>query len=309
MVRPCATTRPRCCWPIEPLASREIAAAGAVVWRPGGKTVEVALVHRPRYDDWSLPKGKLNARESIREAAWREVEEETGARVALGRFLTRTRYWVGPDRKVVDYFAARYLSGSFVPSDEVDELRWLPLPAAAGMLGYDREVLTAFTALPAALTTLLLVRHAKAGSRSEWPDADELRPLSRNGVQQIDGIHATGTVCGADRVFSAPLVRCVQTVQPLADDLGVPVVEEELVSEKSYAGAPEDAVNRVLDIVGDGGVPVICSQGGVIPDLVSRLSARSGRPQESHVPAKKGSVWALFFDGVRLVAADYLEVP
>lgn len=292
-----------------PLVSREIAAAGAVVWRPGGRTVEVALVHRPRYDDWSLPKGKLEPRESVRAAAWREVGEETGARVALGRLLTRTRYRVGADRKVVDYFAARYVSGSFVPSDEVDEVRWLPVAEAAAMLGHDRAALTAFTALPADLTTLLLVRHAKAGSRSEWSGADDLRPLSGNGVNQLDGVRTMGTVYGADRVFSAPLVRCTQTVRPIADDLGVGVVEEELVSEKSYAGKAEDAVNRVLEIVADGGVPVICSQGGVIPDLVSRLSARSGRSPERRVPAKKGSVWALFFDGSELVATDYLQVP
>jgi 8-oxo-dGTP pyrophosphatase MutT (NUDIX family)/phosphohistidine phosphatase SixA len=292
-----------------PLASREIAAAGAVVWRPADESVEVALVHRPRYDDWSLPKGKLKPRESIREAAWREVAEETGARVALGRFLVRTRYRVGPDRKVVDYFAARYVSGSFRPSDEVDELRWLPVDEAAGVLGHDREVLTAFTSLPAALTTLLLVRHAKAGSRSEWPGADELRPLSRNGVKQLDGIHAMGRVYGADRMFAAPLVRCVQTVQPIADDLGTQVVEEELLSEKSYEEKPEATVKRVLEIVADDGVPVICSQGGVIPDLVSRLATRSGRPPERRLTAKKGSVWALFFDGDQMVAADYLEVP
>jgi len=290
-------------------ASREIAAAGAVVWRPGRGSVEVAVVHRPRYDDWSLPKGKLDPHESIREAAWREVAEETGAHVALGRFLTRTRYRVGPDRKVVDYFAARYVSGSFVPNDEVDELRWLPVDEAATVLDYDREVLTAFTELPADLTTLLLVRHAKAGSRAQWEDADELRPLSANGRKQLDGVRAVARVCGADRVFSAPLVRCVQTVQPVADDLGTRVVEEELVSEKAYEGNAEEAVNRVLDIVADGGVPVICSQGGVIPDLVSRLANRSGRAPERHVPAKKGSVWALFFDGGEMVAAEYLEAP
>lgn len=279
------------------------------MWRPAGPTVEVALVHRPRYDDWSLPKGKLEPRESIRAAAWREVGEETGARVALGRFLARTRYRVGADRKVVDYFAARYVSGAFEPSDEVDELRWVPVAEARDLLGPDRAVLTPFTQLPADLTTLLLVRHAKAGSRAQWQDADDLRPLSNNGVRQLPGVRTTGTVYGADRVFSAPLVRCVATVQPIADDLGERITEEKLVSEKSYSGNEDATVNRVLEIVEAGGVPVICSQGGVIPDLVARLATRSGRPPERRLTAKKGSVWALFFDGDQLVAADYLEVP
>jgi 8-oxo-(d)GTP phosphatase len=294
------------------LASQEIAAAGAVVWRSTSDALEVALVHRPRYDDWSLPKGKLEPGESTRVAAWREVGEETGARVALGRFLTRTKYRLtNNDRKVVDYFAARYVSGEFVPSDEVDEVRWLSVASARVALSYehDRVVLDAFTALPADLTTLLLVRHAKAGARSEWPDADELRPLSKNGRKQLPPIRVLGRVYGADRVFSAPLVRCVATVQAVADDLGVPVIDEELLAEKVYGGKEEAVVERVLEIAADGGVPMIGSQGGVIPDLVSRLAAASGLSLGRRLTAKKGSVWALFFDGMELAAADYLEVP
>ena len=172
------------------------------------------------------------------------------------------------------------MSGSFAPSDEVDELRWLPLSAAASLLSYDhdRAVLSAFTALPAALTTLLLVRHAKAGSRAEWQDVDELRPLSRNGQKQVPPIRELARIYGADRVFSAPLVRCVQTVEPAADDAGVPVDEEELLSEKAYSGMEEAAVRRLLEIAADGGVPVVCSQGGVIPDLVTRVAKASKLP-------------------------------
>lgn len=282
-----------------------------MVWRTASETVEVAVVHRPRYDDWSLPKGKLDRGEVPRAGAWREVHEETGARVALGRFLARQRYPVGGDRKTVDFYTGRYVSGSFSPSDEVDELRWLPVAEANALVSYDRDrdVLTAFTALPPALTTVLLVRHAKAGSRADWPGADELRPLSHNGQRQVEPIRVMARVYGADRVSAAPLVRCVQTVQPVADDLAVPIVDEELLTEKSYAGMEQAAVNRLVEIAAAGGVPVVCSQGGVIPDLVSRLADRSGLPLKRRVVAKKGSIWALFFTGDRLMAADYLEVP
>jgi 8-oxo-dGTP pyrophosphatase MutT (NUDIX family)/phosphohistidine phosphatase SixA len=293
------------------LASRKVHAAGAVVWRSSGGTVEVAVVHRPRYDDWSLPKGKLEPGESMRAAAWREVGEETGARVALGRFLRTTRYKVGRDRKVVSYFAARYLSGAFTPSEEVSSLRWLPVSDAAALVSYehDKKVLAAFTALPAELTTLLLVRHAKAGSRAEWSDVDELRPLSHNGRKQVPPIRALASLYGPDRVYAAPLVRCVRTVRPVADDLGVPVAEEELLAEKAYGGMEEATMRRVLEIVAPGGVPVVCSQGGVIPDLLTRLAAASGLSLGKPVEAKKGSVWALFFEGQRLVAADYIQAP
>jgi 8-oxo-dGTP diphosphatase len=269
------------------------------------------MVHRPRYDDWSLPKGKLECGESTRLAAWREVGEETGARVALGRFLRTTKYKVGKERKIVSYFAARYLSGAFTPSEEVSSVRWLPVSDAASLMSYehDQKVLEAFTALPADLTTLLLVRHAKAGNRAEWHDADELRPLSHNGRKQVPPIHTLASVYGADRVYASPLVRCVRTVQPVADDLGVKVVEEELLAEKAYGGMEEATVRRVLEIVAPGGVPVVCSQGGVIPDLLARLAAASGLSLGKHVESKKGSVWALSFDGDRLVAADYIRAP
>lgn len=291
--------------------AREITAAGAVGWRRSGTDVEIAVVHRPRYDDWSLPKGKLEAGESARLAAWREVREETGARVALGRSLGRTRYRVGPDHKVVRYFAARFIDGDFTPSYEVDELRWLPIAAARAQVSYDhdRTVLHRFTELPPELTTLLLVRHAKAGSRSQWQHADELRPLSKNGQKQVPPIRELASICGVDRVYAAPLVRCVKTVQPTADDLKVKVVEEELLSEKAYPGMEEKAKRRLLEIVAEDGVPVVCSQGGVIPDLLSRLAAESGLALGRHVESKKGSVWALHFDETRLLAADYLRTP
>jgi 8-oxo-dGTP diphosphatase len=291
--------------------AHEIAAAGAVVWRLRDGVVEVALVYRRRYEDWTLPKGKLDRGETARIAAHREVREETGARVALGRFLGRTSYRVEADRKVVDYFAARYLDGEFEPSDEVAELHWLPVADAMARLTYDRDhpVLTTFAAHPADLTTVLLVRHAKAGSRAQWDDADELRPLSHNGEKQVEPLRTLAAVYGATRVYSAPLVRCVRTVAPIAADLGVPVVEEELLGESKYEGMAEAAQRRLAEIAGEGGVPVVCSQGGVIPDLLSRVAAESGLPLPRRVESKKGSVWALFFAESHLVAADYIRVP
>lgn len=281
------------------------------MWRATPKDgPEVALVFRPRYGDWTLPKGKLEPGESTRVAAWREVHEETGARVALGRHLGRTRYRAGVDRKVVDYFAARYDDGEFVPSDEVSTIKWLPVEEAKAALSYerDRPILTAFTALPPALTMLLLVRHAKAGSRAEWDGADEDRPLSRSGRKQVPLVGRLAEVCGGDRVHSAPLVRCVDTVAPIATGLGVPVVPEELLTEKAYVGSEDLAVRRVLDLVAEGGTPVVCSQGGVIPDLVRRLVTAPG-VLGRHVESKKGSVWALFFADGTVRAADYIRTP
>jgi 8-oxo-dGTP diphosphatase len=115
----------------------EVRAAGGLVWRRSGDVVEIVVVHRPRYDDWSLPKGKLDPGEGFEEAALREVEEETGLRCELGRYLGDTTYEVKGRDKVVRYWAMRAGDGEFSPDDEVDELRWVVLADAPGLLSYD----------------------------------------------------------------------------------------------------------------------------------------------------------------------------
>ena len=299
----------------------EILAAGAVLWRWPDRSVkvevEVALVHRPRYDDWSLPKGKLEPGESIWAAAVREVAEETGCPAFLGRHLGQLRYPVShpvPATKVVEYFAARVAGpGEFRPSNEVDALRWLPVADADGLLSYDgdREILRSFGALPADLTTLPLVRHAKAGDRSSWDGPDDLRPLTPSGYKQAAALHALLPLFGVDRVHSAPFVRCVQTVQGIADDVDRPIIMESLLSERGYLPNPAAAITRFQAIAAAGGTPVVCSQGGVIPDLLSRLAKESGLTLPS-TRAAKGSAWLLSLSPdphPQLLAADYIPKP
>ncbi len=135
----------------DPDSARDIKAAGGVVWQQGQDGPEVLLVHRPRYDDWSLPKGKLDAGESWEQGAVREVREETGIEARLGPWLIDVSYPHSGRRKVVRYWAMQPVSdGGFTPGHEVDELAWLPVPAARERLSYphDRSVLDAFTAVP-----------------------------------------------------------------------------------------------------------------------------------------------------------------
>ncbi|NKQ56302.1 NUDIX hydrolase [Amycolatopsis sp. K13G38] len=294
-----------------------VRAAGAVLWRNRGDGVEVAVVHRPRYDDWSLPKGKLDPGETLPFTAVRELHEETGYRAVLGRHLKTVRYQVAGGPKVVEYHSAAAVSGSFVHNGEVDDLRWLPVAAARELLSYpaDAEVLDAFEGLPAALSTLLLVRHAKAGKREEWNGDDDLRPLSPAGQRQANAVRAFAPLFGANRVYSVPRLRCVQTVQGIADDLSVDPRHEPLLSEEDYWRDPARGLARLLAIVAAGGTPVVCSQGGVIPDVVAGLAEQAGvrLPAEKggNAPSKKGSVWVLSFSpgesngGPHLVAADY----
>ncbi|WP_233439406.1 MULTISPECIES: NUDIX hydrolase [Lentzea] len=271
-------------------------AAGAVLWRDADGDVEVAVVHRHRYDDWSLPKGKLDRGETVPACAVREVFEETGYSCVLGRHLKQVSYSVKSVPKTVDYYAAEAVSGSFAANDEVDSLKWLPVADASALLTYepDREVLAEFTRLPADLLLVLLVRHAKAGKRSEWDDDDDLRPLSDAGWRQATALRSLLPVWSPTRVHTAPRVRCVDTVRAVAEDLSVEMVEEPRLSEEGYWPDPEAGLVRLLEIAADEGRAVVSSQGGVIPSVVRTL-AELGGLRLDEIPCKKGSVWVLAF--------------
>lgn len=124
-----------------------ILAAGCVLWRPApsGRGIEIALVHRPKYDDWSHPKGKLKRGESPEECALREVREETGQSCTLGPRLPTAHYLANGRPKEVTYWSARAVGGTFTPSKEVDRIAWLPPAEARHRLSQprDRELLDA----------------------------------------------------------------------------------------------------------------------------------------------------------------------
>ncbi|BCQ09901.1 putative 8-oxo-dGTP diphosphatase 1 [Mycobacterium heckeshornense] len=290
-------------------AGKAIPAAGAVLWRPRGdeEEVEIALIHRPRYDDWSLPKGKVDVGETEPVTAVREVFEETGHRAHLGRRIAAVSYPIEQGIKKVRYWAARSTGGEFTPNHEVDQLVWLPVAAAMKKVGYaqDRKVLRRFAERPADTQTVLIVRHGSAGSRSRFSGDDSKRPLDKKGRAQAEALIGQLLAFGATDVYAADRLRCHQTVEPLAEELGVVIGNEPLLTEEAYAENPKRARRRVLEIAARGHTPVICTQGKVIPDLIAWWCARDGvRPDKSR--NRKGSTWVLSLADGHLIAADHI---
>ncbi len=289
-----------------------ILAAGAVLWRPTGDPTgtEVAVIHRPRYDDWSLPKGKVDPGETEPVTAVREVREETGYTSLLGRQLAEVSYPIEQGEKKVRYWAARGIDGEFSPTEEVDALDWLPVAEAMRRVRYahDREVLRRFVEIPPNTRSVLIVRHGIAGSRSRWKGDDRLRPLDKRGRAQAEALVGLSLAFGANRLYAADRVRCQQTLEPLSDELGVPVHSEPALTEEAYARDRDTARDRLLEIAAGDGTAAICTQGKVIPDLIGWWCERDGvRADLSRNP--KGSTWVISLLDKRVAAADHIASP
>ncbi len=290
-----------------------VRAAGAVLWRPNPDSGDplIAVIHRPRYNDWSLPKGKVDPGETEPVTAVREIYEETGQQSQLGRRLCRVTYPIPIGTKIVHYWTARGLGGEFTPTREVDQLLWLPADEAKKQLTYpyDRKVTGHFTKKPADTRTVLIVRHATAGRKARYKGPDDTqRPLDRNGRAQAKSLVPQLMAFGASALFAADRVRCVKTIEPLARKLDLPIEVEPTLTEEAYAADPEAAQKRLMEIVALGGTPAICSQGRVIPYLIDWWCERDGvEPDRSR--NRKGSTWVLSLSGDRLIAADHLPSP
>ncbi|WP_228010696.1 NUDIX hydrolase [Nonomuraea phyllanthi] len=266
-------------------------AAGAVVWRGEQSRPEVAVVHRPAYDDWTFPKGKLKPGEHVIAAALREVREETGLRVLLGRALPPARYLAAGRPKRVDYWAARVAGDDgFDPGDEVDELRWLPTERAARLLTYEWDVglLRALPAAPLETVPLVLVRHASAGSRKEWRGDDALRPLDDGGRSEAASLATALPAYRPELLVSSPSLRCVQTLEPY----GAGIRLEPLLGEEGHD--PE----KTAELVGRIAVPAaVCSHRQVLPGLVEALGGT-----ETHL--RKGAFAVLHRAGGHVVSTE-----
>jgi 8-oxo-dGTP pyrophosphatase MutT (NUDIX family) len=284
-----------------------VRAAGGVLYRPAGDGLEVCLVHRPRYDDWSLPKGHLERGEHPLAAAVREVLEETGCRGVPEMRLPRVAYDL-PDgtAKAVDFWLMRAdeTAGPVLDTHEVDTVDWVSPATAAAQLTYpdDRALIAHVATLPPVTAVVGLVRHAHAGERKKWAGDDARRPVDQRGRRQAERIGAVLALLRPARLFAATPLRCQQTLDPLAATLGgLPIVIDGAFAEPPEAqDAPAKAKlarTRLIDLRGDG-LPVICSQGKIIPWLLAGLA---GVDDPAPYKTPKGAGWLLTWSGDRLL--------
>ena len=270
-------------------------AAGGVVWRVVDGKLRVLLIHRTKYRDVTLPKGKVDPGEMLAETAVREIHEETGIRVALGVPVGVSRYRLPSKRiKIVHYWAAEATeaairASAFVPNKEIAALEWTSPKKALRRLSYpvDTEILETFVRLidEGVLRTFPIValRHAKALSREDWKGKDAARPLSARGRRQAASIVGPLLAFGVRRIVSSPAVRCVETVKPLSDAIGRKIDTSGLIGQDAWEEGKSDARTVVGDRVRARKPSVLCSHGPVLPDILSELALATGTLRGSYL--------------------------
>lgn len=271
-------------------APSTVVAAGVVCWRMSGDKVRVLLVHRGNRGDISLPKGKLELRESLPEAAVRETLEETGLAVTLGAPLGETEYPLPTGRdKIVYYWAAEataaaIASSNFIPSFEVTSTEWVTVKAARAKLSYERdvEIIDRFAARVESNTlrtfAVIALRHGKAVLASSWTGPDSSRPLEHAGIEEARAAARAIAAYRPTKLISSTAARCISTIEPLATILGLDVKATAAISQDAH----EDGVGNVHRVVSKRvakrETAVLCSHGPVLPDIIDEIAGCAGSP-------------------------------
>ena len=293
----------------------KVLAAGGVVWRggelhpalegaPTQTPYEFLVVHRPKYDDWSLPKGKLEPGELLPACAVREIAEETGVQVCLGPQLGLTTYPVeGIDKQVTYWLAqvrhsAAILARPYVePASphEINEIRWVNQAQAQELLTqeHDRNLVTQAEQYLRQgwgdSTPVMLVRHGKAKNRLKWNTDDSLRSLKKRGKRQAVALASTLSAFGISRLFCSPWKRCEQTIRPYLKASGIRCEYPDVLSEDGFAANPYaglELLRAQLKAAPTEGPTALCSHAPVLIPLIRALG--NDFLEETLIPLETG---------------------
>ncbi|CAL4859262.1 NUDIX domain-containing protein [Microbacterium sp. MM2322] len=270
-------------------------AAGGVVWRMRDGKLLVLAIHRTKYRDVTLPKGKVEPGETLAETAVREIHEETGIRVHLGVPVGISNYRLPSKRtKIVHYWSAQATEKAiresvFLPNREIAAIEWMPARKALTKMSYpvDVEIVESFLKLvdDGVLETfpLVVLRHAKATPREEWKGADAERPLAARGRKQAAAIVGPLRAFGVRRVFSSDATRCVETVTPLATALNRDIHTTSSISQDAWDAGTADARMLIGKRVRAGKPAVLCSHRPVLPDVMHEIALATGTVKGSYL--------------------------
>ena len=289
-----------------------IQAAGAVLWRYSNKNIEIALVHRPRYDDWSLPKGKLEEKESHIACAYREVIEETGYTPIFGPEIGQAFYKVDEGKKVVRYWSARATDAppSAIDKNEIDEVLWLEIKDARKKLTLDddRAIVDFFVEVGVDTTPLVLLRHAKALKRDDWDGDDSDRPLDNLGQLQAKRLLPQFFPYNISEVHSSDAYRCMQTVEDLTRALDLNLFIALDLSEHAFSKDKEAALDYVSSLMVDHKNVLICSHNPILPKVLKKLVGKKYF-KELDSKLEPAQAWVIHHRDGEVVTVDWVEAP
>ena len=290
-----------------------ISAAGAVLYRQSETgEILIALIHRPQYDDWSFPKGKLEEGEPHIACAFREVLEETGVTAIFGPELGQTTYEIEGMTKVVRYWAAGASTAQYGQPNptEVDAVEWLPISEARTKLtrDADRLILDAFIGFGPGTVPLVLLRHGKALSPNEWSGDDGDRPLDTVGQRQAKRLLPYYLPYQVEEIHSSDAMRCIETIEPLARALKINIVISEELGEYRNSSNRNAAFKYAQEVLETGISAIICSHNPILPMLVRKLIGKKTFRQ-LNTQLNPGEAWVLHHREGDIVAIDWMPSP
>ena len=288
-----------------------IQAAGAVVWRNNKDKTEVAIIHRPKYNDWSFPKGKLEIGESLIACAHREVFEETNIQTEFGPFLGDIEYLTPDGKKQVSFWAAKAITDKdFSPNSEVDQLKWVEVKKVKELLSLetDKKILAQFIKLDCDTKPFILLRHAKAITRDEWQGDDDDRPLDSLGQNQAKRLLSIYQVYNIEQIHTSDAVRCYDTVNPMVKGLGIKLEVTGKLGESAYKKDKEKAFDYAKDLIKEDARILLCSHNPILPKMLNRLT------KKSDVDADEGKLspadgWVIHRSGKEIIQIDRIDAP
>ena len=290
----------------------QIIAAGAVVWRRNANDeVEIALIHRKKYDDWSIPKGKVEGEESLIACAYRETMEETGFEVRFGPVIGSISYSVGNVPKTVTYWSAKFLSERGTPNPgEVDQVRWMRISEAQTFLArdLDKKVIEDFLEIDLDTKPLILLRHAKAIERSEWAGEDTDRPLSSFGERQSRRLLSNLQPYVIEEMHSSSAVRCYETITPMARSMKIDFFFTDSLSEEVFTRDKERSIKYIHRLLVNDYPVLACSHNPILPEVISSFVNKFGI-EVTDIKLEPGDAWVAHHIDREVVSVEYLPAP